>query len=75
LGRRCLDFARWILPGAVLTLLPKCPACLAAYIALSTGVGLSLSAATYLRLALLVVCTASLVFLAARFVRRLARAA
>jgi hypothetical protein len=43
--------------------MPKCPACLAAYITLWTGLGLSLSTATYLRWALLLICVASLFFL------------
>jgi hypothetical protein len=44
-------------------LIPKCPACLAAHVLLWTGLGLSLSAATYIRWGLLLVCLASLVFL------------
>jgi hypothetical protein len=44
-------------------LVPKCPACLAAHVTLWTGLGLSLSTATYLRWALLFVCVASLLFL------------
>ena len=48
--RRLARLVSWVVPGAVLGLLPKCPACLAAYIALGTGIGLSLPAAEHLRL-------------------------
>jgi hypothetical protein len=53
----------WALPSAILALTPKCPACLAAYLLLWTGVGLSLAAATYLRWALLLLGVAALLFL------------
>ena len=60
--RRSLDLSAKAIPLAILAVLPKCPACLAAYVALGTGVGLSLTAATYFRLSLIVVCVASLTF-------------
>jgi hypothetical protein len=44
-------------------MVPKCPACLAAYVALWTGIGLSLPTATYVRWLLLFLCAASLLFL------------
>jgi hypothetical protein len=71
LARRSLDLARWIIPGGILALLPKCPACLAAYLALGTGLGITMSTATYLRLALLALSVASLTYLALTRGRRL----
>ena len=61
--RRVREIFAWVLPSAVLVLVPKCPACLAAYVTLWTGLGLSLSVAKYLRWVLLLVCVASLLFL------------
>src|SRR5262249_53438931 len=61
--RRVRAILAWVLPGALLVLVPKCPACLAAHVALWTGLGLSLSTATYLRWVLLFLCAASLLFL------------
>jgi hypothetical protein len=65
-ARNVREIFAWVLPSAMLVLVPKCPACLAAHVTLWTGVGLSLSTATYLRWALLLVCIASLIFLIAK---------
>jgi hypothetical protein len=52
--------------GLVLTLMPKCPVCVAAYVAAWTGLGISLTTATYLRIALLMVSVTALAYLAAK---------
>src|SRR5688500_17768381 len=53
----------WILPSAMLVLMPKCPVCLAAHVTLWTGLGLSLTAAFYLRWGLLLLCLVALLLL------------
>jgi hypothetical protein len=65
-ARRVREFFAWVLPSAILVLVPKCPACLAAYVLLWTGLGLSLSTANYLRWILLFLCVVSLLFLIAK---------
>ena len=67
--RRAFGISQWILPTAILALLPKCPACLAAYVLLWTGVGLSLSTAGIVRMALLVLSISALMFLAFKVIR------
>jgi Flp pilus assembly protein TadB len=73
--RRVRDLAGWAAPGAALALVPKCPACIAAYIALATGVGVSMTTAAHIRVALISVCTAALTFVAARRFTRFAGSA
>ncbi|MCU1311476.1 MAG: hypothetical protein JWO20_2601 [Candidatus Angelobacter sp.] len=69
--RRSGEIAGWIIPSVMLALLPKCPVCVAAYVALATGIGISLPTATYLRAMLVALCVASLVFIIARRLRSL----
>ena len=65
-GGRGLTVVKWATPGLILALLPKCPLCIAAYIAIGTGIGISVSTAAYLRLGLLTVCVGSLLVLVVR---------
>jgi hypothetical protein len=69
--RRCRDIAGWMVPSAILAVLPKCPMCLAAYLAFGTGVGLSITTATCVRMLLVVVCISSLSFFAVKRIARL----
>ncbi|RYD32072.1 MAG: hypothetical protein EOP85_22120 [Verrucomicrobiaceae bacterium] len=68
--QRAAGFAGWIVPSLMLVLMPKCPACFAAYVALGSGIGISLSVAAAVRTALIVLCVVALVFLVARPVCR-----
>ena len=69
-GPSLISRSGWALPCVILALLPKCPACLAAYIALGAGFGVSLSLAAGLRIALLLICALSLAYLVAKSLHR-----
>ncbi|MCU1225385.1 MAG: hypothetical protein JWQ42_3478 [Edaphobacter sp.] len=60
----------WVVPSAILVLMPKCPACVVAYVAIVTGAGISFSAAAQLRMVVLVLCVVVLAWVAVRLVQR-----
>lgn len=59
--RRAREAAGWILPGALLALLPKCPMCLVAYVALFSGLTMSYSSAHILMRLVTALCIGTLV--------------
>ncbi|MGH7131730.1 MAG: hypothetical protein ACREJO_07290 [Phycisphaerales bacterium] len=68
--RRFGALLEWALPITTLALIPKCPACVAAYVLLFTGMGLSFSAADTLRSTLIALSIAALAYLVFRAARR-----
>ena len=58
--RRVRGVAGWIVPSALLALIPKCPMCLAVYVALCTGFTMSGSSAHILMRALNALCIGTL---------------
>jgi len=67
--RRGGEIAGWLLSGATLVLMPKCPACLAAYVALATGAGITFTTAAWVRTFLLLLSLGSMAWLAANRLR------
>ena len=73
--RCCREAGGWVLPGVGLVLIPKCPMCVAGYIAMFTGVGVSMPVAAGLRWAMLGLCLAALAYVVGRTVVRTYKAA
>ncbi len=73
LARRSSSAVSWALPSLGLALVPKCPMCIAAYLALGGGLGVSLSTASHLRIALLWLCWSVLALLTVRLAVRFAK--
>ena len=62
-ARRWFGAGGGVGPAVMLALLPKCPACVAAYLAVWTGAGLAAPIAEYLRPVLAVIFVASVIYL------------
>ena len=70
-ARRGWDVVAGAMSFGVWVCVPKCPLCLAAHVALWTGLGVSFTAATYLRWALLSASGGLLLYLIVRRISRL----
>jgi len=73
--RRFIGMIKIVMPPLMLTLIPKCPVCLAGYIAVATGLGISITTATYLRFLLIILCAGSLLYFLAKWLMVLRRKA
>jgi hypothetical protein len=71
--RRAWRGIQWAFPATLLVLIPKCPFCVAAYVALFTGIGVSVSTARWIQVLMLVFCLGSLAYLVVRYWRRSAK--
>lgn len=71
--RRGLWSSFCVVPAAFLALAPKCPLCLAAYLTLVSGVGISAAAAEHVRTISAALVAVALVCLVRRYARRRTR--
>ena len=67
---RYIEFVKMLMPAVVFAIIPKCPVCLAGYIALGTGLGLSITTATYIRIVLIILCILSLLYFVVKHISR-----
>ena len=65
--RRAWRGMQWLCPATLLILTPKCPLCVAAYVALFTGIGITVSTARWIQVLMPVFCLTSLGYLAVRY--------
>lgn len=70
-ARRWFGAGGCVGPGVLLVLLPKCPVCVAAYLAVFTGAGLAGPVAEYLRPVMGVVFAGSVIYIVAERLVRL----
>jgi hypothetical protein len=55
---------QWLLPAAILMLMPKCPLCVAGYVALFTGLGITVLTARWIQFLVRLFCLTALAYLA-----------
>lgn len=67
--RRAWRGIQWLFPAALLVLMPKCPLCVVAYVALFTGIGIGITTARWIQIGMLVLCLSSLVYLTVTYWR------
>ncbi len=65
-GRSLQGIAAWLVPSALLALMPKCPLCLATYVALCAGVTISGWSAQLLMRTVTALCLGTLALCATR---------
>ena len=70
LRRRVAALLQWAVPITTLAIVPKCPLCVATYVILISGIGLSIQTAAALRLCLIALSIAALSYLILRTARR-----
>jgi hypothetical protein len=68
--RRAWGSIQWLFPATLLVLIPKCPFCVMAYVALFTGVGVTVATARWIQILMLAFCLTSLAYAAVRYWRR-----
>jgi hypothetical protein len=80
-GKRRIGFLRrvwrgiqWAFPATLLVLIPKCPMCVVAYVAIFSGIGITVSTARWIQILMLMFCLTSLAYLAVKHWRRRAKA-
>ena len=66
LFRRAWRGIQWLLPATLMVLTPKCPMCVAAYVATFTGIGITVSTARLIQNLMPALCLTSLAYLAIR---------
>ena len=67
--RRAWRSIQWLVPTTLLVLMPKCPMCVVGYVALFTGISITVSTARWIYILMPVLCLTSLAYLAVRLWR------